>query len=386
MTRPAKIGYENKPDDYRAAGVVYRTATQNDDDILKSILRQNSMESWISLSTEHEPSYFASTDLFGHTEPIVAYKDKDTSSTVGMCSYAKMPVHINGKQVYASYLGDLRVLPAFRNKLSIIRNGFKSVKILSENRGESLYWFTSIATANTAARRLLEANLKGMPVYRPQGKLVTMALLAKSGKHSNMLQRAQFKDVPALVEFYNKRACCYQYSPVLTEDWLLSLNGQNGLCLQDFWILKDGVSIHACFALWDQRKFKQTVVRGYRFPLNIVRRPYNLFANLSGRVVLPAIGEQINYIFIAFLALDEPVTAECKAILDSALALIKTRNSDMAMLGLSTQNPILKELKSYPKQTYYTCIESVTWPDQPDVKQSDLDPDNRTVQPEIAIL
>lgn len=384
MTRTAATSLAKKPTEYLAGGVVYRNADHDDDEVLRSILRQNSMESWISISTEHEPSYFATTDLFGHRETVVAYKEEDSTIPVGMCSHVQMPVHINGKQILAGYLGELRVLPQFRNRLGIIRNGFKSVRILGENQVDVPYWFTSISSENTIARRILEANLSGMPVYRPLGELATLALAVKSRGYSNVMQQAQLSDIPALIEFYNNRASCYQYSPVLTGDWLSELDGRNGLFLRDFWLLKEGTSVRACFALWDQRKFKQSRVRAYRFPLSIIRRPYNLFANLSGRVVLPAIGEQISYIFVSFLMLDASAKSECRAVIESAMALIKSRNADLAMLGLSTQNPIVSELDPFPKQTYYTCIESVVWQDQADVEHARVD--GRLVQPEIAIL
>jgi hypothetical protein len=375
-----------KPDEYRAGAVVYRIANQGDNEILKSILRQTPMISWVTLCTQHEPCYFASANMFGHRETILAYKDDTSAKTVGMGSYVKTAVHINGNMVTAGYLGELRVLPAFRNKPGIIRNAFKSLKKLAGTLAEDAHWFTSIATQNTVAKRLLEVNLKGMPVYRPQGELVTMALSARAGKFSNIMQRAQVVDIPALAEFYNRQARQFQYSPVLSEQWLRNLDGGNGLRLQDFWLLKDGESIRACFAVWDQRKFKQTVVRGYRFPLNIVCRLHNLLPNLSRRVRLPRVGEQINYVFIAFLAIDKSVQIRCRAIIESALALIKSVNVDIAMLGLSSHNPIFKQLDAYPKKTYHSCIESVTWPDQPGPVQSNSKSESGIVQPEAALL
>ncbi|MGD8925652.1 MAG: hypothetical protein PVG20_02300, partial [Thioalkalispiraceae bacterium] len=75
------------------------------------------MDSWITLSQEHEPSYFESTHLFGNTETILAYKKEGKStSNVGMCSSTAMPVHINGASATAGYLGELRVMPAYRNR------------------------------------------------------------------------------------------------------------------------------------------------------------------------------------------------------------------------------------------------------------------------------
>jgi len=366
---------------YEASGVVYREAELDDNATIKSVLRENSMDSWVTLSTEHEPCYFDSNNLFGTTQTILACEDDITHSVIGVCSSVVMPIHINGKTINAGYLGSLRVEPAFRHKMSVLRNGFKSIRTLTEIEQELPYWFTSIAKENSAARRLLEANLRGMPVYRPLGELQTIALSTRLGKKSTLLQYAQNEDIPALAQFYNQQASGYQYSPVITEQWLKGLDGKNGLCLRDFWLLKEEGVIRACFALWDQRKIKQTVVRGYRFPLNIFRQAYNLYAGLSGRVALPACGEKIDYVFIAFLAIDNAAQPETETIIRSALSLIKERAAKMAMLGLSTKSPLLQYLESLPGQIYSTCIESVTWSDQAKKSFEPL-----PIQPEIAIL
>lgn len=381
MSVPQQTLTETTPDNYRAGGVIFRKAGEADDAILKSVLSGNAMASWVSLSTEHEPSYFAGTELFGVTTPIVAETEKSPASVVGMCSWSRMPVHVNGREVTAAYLGELRVMPKYRHRLSIIRGGFHSVQVLSEGQGSAAFWFTSLAGENLVARRLLESRLKGMPLYQPRGEMVTTALSSRLGKNRGVLQQAQVADLPALVAFYNRQASQYHYSPVLTETWLSGLTGRNGLMLSDFWLLKDGDTIRACLALWDQRQFKQTVVRGYRFPLNVLRRAYNLFAGVTGRVKLPAVGEQINYIFISFLALDEQTLPMAADIISEALYKIGKRGADMGMLGLSPVNPVLDKLSRFPQETYHTCIDSVDWPE---LKPAELD--TRAVQPEIAIL
>lgn len=362
-------------------GVVYKTAEQMDDDDLKSILRQNPMNSWVSLSTEHEPSYFSTRHLFGDTYTIVARQDNKQQSVVGMCSSVSMQVHINGESAKAGYLGELRVMPAYRNKLRIVRNGFQAVRELNKTHKNLPYWFTSIAMENTVARRLLEANLKGMPLYQPQGEMLTIALSTKRSRDNDFIQQASLADVPEIVSFFNQQARHYQYSPVLDERWLLSLDGSNGLQLSDFWILKQDGRIQSCFALWDQRLIKQTVVRGYRFPLNIVRRPYNLYANLTGLPSLPAIGKSVEYIFIAFLAINERVWHRTEDIIQSALSKIKQRNAEVALLGISAHNPIYKCINHFPGHCYHTCIESVTWPEQ-----EPKEPGTSPVQPEVAVL
>jgi len=362
----------------KAGGVVYRKATPDDDASLRQVLREISMDSWVNVSTEHEPSYFESSNIFGVTETILASSDDHNQSTVGICSSVSMPVYINGMAKDAGYLSELRVLPEYRHKLSVIRNGFKSIEALNQ---QHTYWFTSIAKENSTARRLLEANLKGMPAYQPRGELLTIALPVCDKLKRNLLVPATEEDIPALVEFYRSHNAGFQYAPVISEQWLRGLDGQTGLRVQDFWLLKDKGAIKAACAIWDQRKLKQSVVRGYRFPLNIIRQAYNLYAKLSGRVALPAVGDKINYIFIAFLAVSGEASKHTKAIVTTARKLVKEKGANVAMLGVSTQNPIASYLETIPHHAYSTIIESVTWPTYREQKI-----DDRPVQPEIAVI
>jgi len=375
-----------QPDEYSAGAMVYRRAIKSDDSTLNLILQQTPMTSWVTLSTEHEPSYFASQNMFGNRQTLLAYRRDETQTTVGMCSFTELPLHINGYKTTAAYLGELRVLPAFRNKPGIVRSGFKAIEKIAATLSTDAHWFTSIASENVTAKRLLEANLEGMPIYQPRGEMLSMALSTRTSRNSSIMQRAQKSDIPALVEFYNRQAREFEYSPVLSENWLAQLDGSNGLHLDNFWLLKNAETIQACFALWDQRDFKQTVVRGYRFPLNMLRQPYNILSSMTGRVNLPAIGEPIDYLFIAFLAIDIRTLNDIRPVIDSALALIISENVDIGMLGLSLNNPLIEQLKRYPKQTYQTCIERVSWPDvaEPPSLKSISGPD--IVQPEIALL
>jgi hypothetical protein len=258
------------------------------------------------------------------------------------------------------------------------------VKLLNDPQHEISTWFTSIAKQNTVARRLLEANLKGMPEYKYQGELVSYALPSDCGKQNTLLQPARVEDIPALVDFYNRQASAYQYSPVLTESWLRSLNGSNGLSLGDFLLLKQADQIHASVALWDQRNIKQTIVRAYRFPLNLLRPAYNLCTRFLHRIPLPAIGEQVDYIFLAFLAID--IEKHVDDLLQGILYAVKKRDARIAMLGLSPQNPLTNMLSSYPKQEYHTLIESVCWPELNAANQSKQLLESLPVQPEIALL
>ena len=367
--------------EYRTGKTVYRIADENDDATLRDILCKTPMTSWVTLSSEHEPKYFASSRLYGQRETLIAERNNPQANPVGMCSWTGMKLFVNGNPAQTGYLGELRVLPGFRKRPGIVRNGFRAIHSLAPDYP---HWFTSIAVDNKVAKRLLETNLKGMPVYQPQGEMITLALQALTTRKKKRLHSVTSADIPELVEFYNRQARNFQYAPVLTESWLRQLDGSNGLHLSDFQLLRENGQLRACLALWDQRRFKQTVVRNYRFPLAKLRRIYNLYARLSGKLALPPIGQAIDYLFIAFLAV-APGTekTELRQIIDSALTLTGQRGTGCAMLGLAADNPLLGKLSGYRAQTYRTCIEAVYWPDQANV---DTLPAGRIIQPEIALL
>jgi hypothetical protein len=339
------------------------------------------MDSWIRLTTEHEPSYFNSLDMFGETTTVVC--DDSPDLTVGMCTLDRMAVHINGNPVVAGYLGKLRVSIGYRNRIRILRDGFHVIQMLNSDSERLNYWFTSIAVDNSVARRVLEARLKGLPVYHQQGNLTTFAISSRAGRPRGILEPVHESEIPKLVAFFNQQARRYQYAPVLTETWMQALNGVKGIGLQDFRVVKESGDIRACLALWDQRKIRQTVVRDYRFPLDFFRTSYNMFARLFRRVVLPSPGAPLNHIFIAFMAINEQWQEQeiVTAIIDDALYEIKTRDADVGLIGLSPLNPLSNSLNAYHKEAYQTCIESVYWTGE---EASVINPG--PVQPEIAIL
>ena len=281
---------------YSAGGLTYQKAGFDDDEEIRELLRGNDMDSWARMSIEREPSFFDGENLMGQSSAIITRESSPPHQVVGMYAMSEQMAHVNGDPTNTAYMGALRVNPEYRHKLRILKNGFASARALSGI--DALTVFTSVASENHAARRLLEANLKGMPCYTPVGDVESMGFSTRQGKAGNLLQSAAPEDIPELVEFFNSAAATYQFAPVLSRRWLTDLPKSCGLQLGDFWLLKDGPVIRGCVAIWDQRSFKQIVARGYRFPLNLFRRGYNLYAGMSGRLALPGPGTQLEQVFL----------------------------------------------------------------------------------------
>lgn len=370
----------NSSASYCAAGVTYQKAGLDDDLALRKVLRSNDMDSWVRMSIEREPSFFHGENLVGRSSTVIARRTESPHEVVGMYSMAVQKTHINGAPVETGYLGALRVSPEFRHRLGILKNGFASARVLSGM--DALPVFTSVASENIAARRLLEANLSGMPCYTPVGEVESMGFSTRQGKVAGLLQPASPEDIPALVEFFNTAAADYQFTPVLSRQWLASLPLTGGLRLSDFRLLKDGARLRGCVAIWDQRAFKQIVARGYRFPLNALLGGYNLYARLTGRITLPRPGNELQQAFLSFLALDTQARDSVDEIVREALTICRRKGARVGTLGLSAANPLAGRLRNcLHASVYRSCIETVHWPDR-----SAPVLDGRPPQPEIAFL
>lgn len=367
---------------FRSKGVIYRRATKADDVGLRALLHDNDMDSWVNLCFEREPSYFDGESLMGETAAVIALDESKQSSPVGMYSCSFLPVHVNGHPSCAGYLGGLRVDRKYRRRVRILKDGFASIPVLLPKDEAMQCWFTSVGEGNGTARRILEAGLAGMPGYGFRGVMETLAFSIRQRGAGGHLQRATLDDIPALADFYNRQACTFQFAPVLTEMWLSSLNGKHGLSIEDFWLLKDGDKIQGSLAVWDQRKFKQTTIRGYRFPLDRLRAAYNLYAAARGRVMLPAPGKKLEQVFLSFFALDKCAHGMAAEVVREGLLRVSKKNALVGILGLSEENALTETLKSilHP-DCYRTRIETVSWPGE-----LQLDLDSRPVQPEVAIL
>jgi hypothetical protein len=368
------------PGSFCAAGVTYQKAGPDDDRAIRDLLRSNDMDSWARMSIEREPSFFHGENLIGPSLAVIARKSDPPQQVVGMYAMAEQRTHVNGAPADTAYLAALRVDPEYRHKLRVLKNGFASARALT--RIDGLTVFTSLASENLAARRLLEANLRGMPCYTPVGDVASMGFSTRQGKPGGLLQSAVPEDIPALVEFYNAAAASYQFTPVLSRQWLTHLTGSSGLRLGDFWLLKDGADVRGCIAIWDQRSFKQIVARGYRFPLNLLRGGYNLHARLTGRLVLPRPGKELEQVFLSFLTLDTQASNDAEEVIREALMIARRKGARVGTLGLSVQNPLVSCLReSLHASIYRTRIETIHWPDS-------VAPvlDGRAPQPEVGLL
>jgi hypothetical protein len=135
--------------------------------------------------------------------------------------------------------------------------------------------------------------------------------------------------------------------------------------------------------LWDQRAYKQTVVRGYAPGLRWARPALNLMARVIGTPLLPAPGAPLANAFLAHLVgADQP---------EALLSLISTlrrvaaiRKIRLLTLGFAARDPRLGIVRRHFRcREYRSRLYVVRWP-QLGGPPSELD--GRSLAPEVALL
>jgi hypothetical protein len=347
-----------------------RLATPADDALLRRLMRENGMPSWVEMAIEREPSYFAGHGLHGRDWAVVA---EEGPNVVGMYSASVAPLHVNGAAAQVGYLGGLRVQSLERHRVRHLRRGFDSIRSLAPAQPALPWWFTVVADENMQARRLLEAGLPGLPKYRAIGTLTTFAVAASRGRPSAAWRRAHPDDIPELIDFHAGEADRCQLSPVLDRALVERVG------IESFWIHESMGRLAGIAALWDQRHFKQVVARRYHRYLRTGLPLYNAYAALTRRVALPPVGAQLAQSFIAFAAFAPWVLADPRELAELLRGLIAHCPTPVAAIGLHDGHPLVPVVSRLAPLTYRTRVYAVEF-DEP------AQLDGRPVQPEVALL
>jgi hypothetical protein len=290
------------------------------------------------------------------------------------------------------YLSDLRLHPSCRGRAWIIRMGYALFHREHQRGGPPLY-LTSIVASNLRARRFLEHGWDGMPTYRPLGDFVTLVIgtsqASRCGfpamRNASQCTTGQdpLRSTPQaeIVNLLNRENQQLQLAPAWSEEELHA----PGLDSGDFRVISapSGAPI-ACAALWDQRSFKQVVVRGYPKPLRELGPLINALARLLGRPRLPGVGSVLPMALVSHLACDPARPKLLRRLVCELSAAAHARRIDYLCIGLDQRDPRLSCLREwFSPRAYHSKLYAVHWDDGAALAQR---LDDRLLAPEVALL
>ena len=349
---------------------VFRLATADDDADLRRLLRENAMPGWVEMSIEREPSYFAGHDVFGRDWAVLA---EDGGEPVGLYAASVLPVCVNGNAERVGYLGGLRVQAAHRQRIRHLREGYASIRQLAPVQPSLPWWFTVVASENKAARRLLEAGVRGLPRYRAIGNYTTYALAAARGRAHGLWRQVQPDELPALLRWQTRLAAQHQFAPVLDEERVRRIGAD---CV---WVCSEGDEFLGMALLWNQSAFKQVVAHRYRGALRWLRPAYNAYARVARQVTLPAPGTSLRQTFIAFLTLAPQAVMDRGTARALMVDLLSKCRTAVVAVGLHDEHALLPALAYLQPMRYTAKVYAVEFEEPAKL-------DGRPVQPEAALL
>jgi hypothetical protein len=364
----------------RSGRIGFAVARADDDADIRRLLRENPMPGVISLSLEREPSYFADARLPGETKQTIIARAGGRVVCTGSCTIRQR--FVNGLPRRVGYLGGLRLDAGCGGRFDILRRGYEFFHEL-QTVAPADFYFTSIATDNHRARTLLERGLPGLPRYEFIGEFVTV-LLSTAGRRTVSSQSAMpASSAEQIIARLNENNCQYQFAPCWSEDEFSALQTL-GLQLDDFHSFRDGTHVLASAALWDQRPFKQTVIRGYGPSLARIRPLSNLVARFTGGIRLPAIGETLANAFVTHLAGASERPDVLKKLLANLCGAAAQRGIGLLTLGFAANDPRLALVRRHFRgREYRSRLYVVRWPE---CGRAANELDGRILAPEVALL
>jgi hypothetical protein len=374
------------------AGFSVTEAEPADDGEIRGLLRGSSFGGDVSLSLEREPDSSLAAAIEGDEHRALVARDRRSGALAGIANHSSREVFVNGAVDRVAYLGQLRIDPRFRRHrslLGLLSAGFDRVRDLQSLPNAPRLHLASVVAENTAALRLLARSVPGWPSFAPADRLVSLAIPATQAGGRRVsdveCERASPDRIDEIVGCLARHNARFQFSPIWSRADLLSDARTRGLRVEDFIVARREGRLTGCIACWDQRAFKQVVVRGYSSRLARWRPLVNALSPLTGVPRLPDVGRPLQFAYLSHVAVDEH--EDERVLID----LVKAAAGDAArrglqyvVLGLSAAHPMMPAVRrAFKHRAYDSILHVAFWPEAAALATA---LDGRPSHPELAIL
>lgn len=355
----------------------FALATDKDDPEIRRLLRENEMRGEVALSLEHEPHYFHHPKIASAEDKTVLAFEKNRLVGLNRCSIHNR--YLNGEIRRVGYFTNARLDASHKGRFDIIRRSFKLLHAELHCSEPPFYYFCNFAADNHRAIRIAERHLPGMPLFEVMAHFVTLFIqvprkedlfstraqkqLKSEGLNCISGAQEHIPDMAACLNFYAKK---HQLALHWTEEEFRSLK-RFGLSPADFRVVWDGNKVIACAALWDQRTFKQIVVRGYGS-----ESPFRF----------GPVGSTIAQATLSPLAVPADNDQLLLAIIESSLSDAAKRGLEFLTLSFTSDDFRLTTIRNHFRcHEYLSRLDHVRWHD---TEAEALD--GRSILPETAFL
>ena len=347
--------------------LVYDYAKPEEEGALRRLLREIPLSGFLTVSYEREPNFFLATTIEGDAHDTLVARLEPSQRLVGLASRSVHRAFVNGKIARLGYLSQVRIVREYRGGKGLLRVGFAKLHEKHLSDPLSLY-ITTIIASNKIARRALAGRRSGVPPYTEQG-VISVLLIPLWPREVSAPQRVGIRqatrdDLPAIATCLQKQYATYQFAPVWTAEDLAHPERVRGLRPEDFWVAVAADQVVGCIAIWDQRSFKQNVIRGYGGGLGHLVPTVNWFGRKLGLPPLPRTGEVFPSAYLSHFSANADDPELALALVARGLEEMRKRGTAYATLGLAERNPLCQKIKkAYRHIEYRSVLFTVHWED-----------------------
>jgi len=343
--------------------MMIQLADRQHEEQLRGLSRDWPMPGWVRLAFGRQPDFFQGVNVQGKFNQVLIAIDQ--TRVVGMGSRSIKPVLVNGEKMDWGYLGGLRLRPEVR-RTGLLARGYAALKKLHEERPVPAY-LTTVIEDNIEARKLLTSGRAGLPHYLDRGRYITHAINLNRRRRKFAspfeIRRGDGVGLESILRFLGDAGRRRQFFPALeTADF--SSEYLRGLRPIDFHVaVGKGDEIVGAAAVWDQSAFKQNIVRNYRTPIRIFRPFLSGALRLAGFRPLPALGQSLNSLYVAFACARDDDPEIMRAILEHIHAEHQNGSKHFLLWGLHERDPLRAAAAHFMTFRYTSRFYLVCWDD-----------------------
>lgn len=359
----------------------FGVAGPEDDVELRKLLAETAMPGLITVTFEREPDYFLGCTTMGDPCQVLIARHVPDGELSGVLCRAIRRLWINGQVTSMGYVGQIRVAEKYRGR-RLLKQWMPHIQA-QHHDGRVRHYFGVISDENTISRSILmDKQYAGFPGATEVARIKTLGLILRRPKAtvqaSFKITRGTSDQLPQIAAFLQEHGPHKQLFPFYDASNLTG-PAMRGFELGDLAIAwQDGVIV-GVVGLWDQGRYKQTVVQRYNGYLRWARPFYNLGSRVFGVQPLPAEGQYLAspYASMICIANNDPVIF--RVLIREVYNTAAARQYPYLMVGLTEGDPLLEVAQEYAHITYQSRLYVGGW-DEP------LALDDRVPYVEIATL
>jgi hypothetical protein len=325
--------------------ITIRLAEDSDNEKIMGLARKCPQQGMITFFVNRTPRF---NSLHKLLDPgawhYVACKDDQIIGLVGVMHFQGKVLGMDSK---IGYMLDLRLLEEYRSGLTAFRLVKTAVDHLRQSDADMV--IVNFLKDNKSPM-VFTSGRGGLPAAHFLGENAIFNLLPmhkmKLDKRFS-IELLSEKDIPELIDLYNRYAKGFKIAPVFTEErFRRNLNSLDGFSLDKFIVAKENGKIKAVTATWDEHIYKSYQILKLNFTINVVTRILK-FLSMFMKVPNPVrINEPLRQLSLVMYAHDD-----CPEALDTLFRHVNNtqRGSEYTLITIYAQvkDPIFRLLQKY---------------------------------------